>query len=53
MKKDLNIEIGERVKKACNEIGFSRDKLAEMLGISSLFLGYIECGERGMSLQTA
>ncbi len=52
MKKDINIEIGERVKSARKAIGFSKDELAEMLGVSSLFLGYIECGQRGMSLQT-
>ncbi len=26
--------------------------LAELMGISTLFLGYIECGQRGMSLAT-
>ncbi len=52
MKKDLNLQIGERVRCARKEVGFSRDELAEMLGISSLFLSYIECGQRGMSLST-
>ncbi len=52
MKKDLNLEIGERVRLTRVSRGFSRDQLAEMLGISTLFLGYIECGQRGMSLLT-
>ena len=30
----------------------SRDALAEKLDISTLFLGYIECGQKGMSLST-
>lgn len=30
----------------------SRDVLAEKLDISTLFLGYIECGQKGMSLST-
>ncbi len=52
MKKDLNLQIGERVRCARKAVGFSRDELAEMLGISSLFLSYIECGQRGMSVST-
>ncbi|MBR6779852.1 MAG: helix-turn-helix transcriptional regulator [Clostridia bacterium] len=52
MKKDLNLEIGERVRTTRISRGFSRDELAELLGISTLFLSYIECGQRGMSLLT-
>lgn len=52
MKKNLNLEIGERVRIARTARGFSREQLAEMLNISALFLGYIECGQRGMSLST-
>lgn len=52
MKKNINLEIGERVRLARSSRGISRDKLAELLGISTLFLGYIECGQRGMSLST-
>lgn len=52
MKNDLNLEIGERVRKARTSRGLSREQLSEMLEISSLFLGYIECGQRGMSLST-
>lgn len=52
MKKNINLEIGERVRLTRMSRGFSRDTLAELLGISTLFLGYIECGQRGMSLNT-
>ena len=52
MLKDTNIAIGERVRRARTETGFSREQLAEMLEISALFLGYIECGQRGMSITT-
>ncbi|MBQ7004996.1 MAG: helix-turn-helix transcriptional regulator [Clostridia bacterium] len=52
MKKNINLEIGERVRITRNSRGFSREVLAEMLGISTLFLGYIECGQRGMSIET-
>lgn len=52
MKKNINLEIGERIRLARTTRGLSREKLAELLGISTLFLGYIECGQRGMSLAT-
>ena len=52
MKKNINLEIGERVRLTRVARGFSREELAEYLGISTLFLGYIECGQRGMSLAT-
>lgn len=52
MKKNINLEIGERVRITRTARGFSREELAEYLGISTLFLGYIECGQRGMSLVT-
>lgn len=52
MKKNINLEIGERVRLTRTSRGLSREQLAEMLNISTLFLGYIECGQRGMSLST-
>lgn len=52
MKKNINLEIGERVRRVRTQIGLSREQLSEMLDISTLFLGYIECGQRGMSLAT-
>jgi len=52
MAENMNLEIGERIRIARKSRGFSRDKFSEMIGISTLFLGYIECGQRGMSLAT-
>lgn len=52
MKKNINLEIGERVRLVRTSRGLSRDELSELLGISTLFVGYIECGQRGMSLLT-
>lgn len=52
MKKDINIEIGQRVLTARRQARLSRDELAEKLNISTLFMGYIECGQKGMSLTT-
>lgn len=52
MKKEINIQIGKRVHAAREKSHMSREQLAEELNISSLFLGYIECGQKGMSLTT-
>lgn len=52
IKKDINVQIGQRVKEARRHKNLTREQLAEMLGISSLFMGYIECGQKGMSLST-
>ncbi len=52
MENKLKLEMGERVRIARTSRGLSREKLSEMLGISTLFLGYIECGQRGMSIET-
>ncbi len=52
MDKNINLEIGERIRQARTSLGLSREKLSEMLNISALFLGFIECGQRGMSIST-
>lgn len=52
MKKRINVQIGARVREARERMGLSREELAEFLGISVLFLGYIETGQRGMSTET-
>lgn len=52
LKKDINVQIGQRVRQARENAHLSRDVLAEQLNISSLFLSYIECGQKGMSLTT-
>lgn len=52
MKKPLNIEIGARVRESRERLHMSRETLSELLSISTLFLGYIECGQKGMSTET-
>ena len=52
MDNNTKVEIGERVRITRNSSGLSREILSEMLDISPLFLGYIECGQRGMSIST-
>ena len=52
MDKNINLEIGERIRKIRTGMGLSREELSEMIGISALFLGFIECGQRGMSIST-
>lgn len=52
MDKNINLEIGERIRLTRTKVGLTREKLSEMLGISALFLGFIECGQRGMSIST-
>jgi transcriptional regulator with XRE-family HTH domain len=50
---DLDLKtIGERVLTQRNNLGFSRDQLAEKVGISVKFCSDIEHGLRGMSYQT-
>lgn len=46
------LAIGERIRKVRTDMGLSREQLSEILNISALFLGFIECGQRGMSLDT-
>ena len=52
MNNNSKVEIGERIRIVRTSMGLSREALSEMLEISPLFLGYIECGQRGMSINT-
>jgi transcriptional regulator with XRE-family HTH domain len=45
-------EIGQRIRKQRELIGYSREKLAEKLDVSAKFCSDIELGTRGMSLET-
>lgn len=45
-------EMGQRVKNERIKHNMSREKLAEVLDLSSVFIGQIERGERKMSLDT-
>lgn len=52
MKKDLDRQIGNRVRLKREEQKLSREKLAECIEISPQFLAQIELGRRGMSSVT-
>ncbi len=52
MKRDINIEIGKRVRERREAMKYSREQLAEVLGISARFLADIELGTKGMSFST-
>ena len=53
--KEYNInlkEIGLRIRKEREKLGLSREKFAEIVGLSSYYIGQIELGDRNMSLET-
>lgn len=52
MKKDINIEIGARIKEKRKDMKYTREALAELVDISPQFLANIECGKKGMSFTT-
>lgn len=52
MKKDINVEIGKRLKTKRKEAGLTREKLSEYIDISPQFLAEIESGKKGMSFST-
>ncbi len=43
--------IGKRVQKRRNEIGYTQEKLAETIGISRAYMGFIEQGRNAPSLE--
>lgn len=50
MRYDISI-LGERIRKEREQIAISRERLAELIGISSSFLGLVERGDRKLSLE--
>lgn len=42
--------MGQRIRKEREKLDLSREKLAEIIGISSYYIGQLERGERQMSL---
>lgn len=47
-----NLEIGERIRQAREELHMSREVFSEKIDVSVVFLGQIERGERSLSLKT-
>lgn len=53
IKKQLNFkEIGSRIRSERENLNLSREKLAEIVELSSFYIGQIERGDRKMSLGT-
>lgn len=51
-KKSLNIEIGNRIKSARENRGWTQEELAEKIDLSTQFISTIERGAAGASLGT-
>ena len=47
-----NLAIGERIRGEREKLRLTRETFAEMLGLSPLYIGQLERGERQMSLDT-
>lgn len=51
-KKDINIEIGNRIKKAREAAGLTQDRIAELIGMGTKNVSAIERGVVGVSLSS-
>lgn len=49
---DKSETIGERIVEGRNRLGISRERFAELIGVSTYFVGQIERGVRKMSYDT-
>ena len=52
MKDEVLIRLGKEIKKRRIDIGISREELSKRSGYSLSFIGYIERGERNLSIKT-
>ena len=52
MKKQFNVEVGGRIRKAREALGYSREALAEKADLASSFLGTIELGTGSFTAET-
>ena len=51
-KKPINLEIGNNIRKYREICGYSREELAEKIGVSPRFVANIEVGSVGVSPST-
>lgn len=51
-KKKINVEIGERIKKAREQIKMTQEKLAEKVNVSPQYISDLERGVVGVSIPT-
>lgn len=49
---DVKVTVGERTRLRRNAIGLTRERLAELIGVSPRFLADVESGKVGVSLAT-
>lgn len=52
MQDNDKLAMGERIRSLRENIGMSRDTFSEIMNVSAVFLRSIECGQRGMSIET-
>lgn len=50
--KEINLQIGERCRHAREAAGYTQERLAEQIGVSTQFLSDAERGITGMSVST-
>lgn len=51
MKKKINLEIGERIRRRREMFGYSREDFSEKIGITARFLTDVELGVKGTSIE--
>ena len=52
MKKEINIEIGARVRRCRESLGYSREVLSERADLATSFIGSIELGSASFTAET-
>ena len=50
-KDELNVQIGRNISKYRNELGYSREYVANAIGVCLSFYTSVENGEKGMSIR--
>ena len=51
-KKELNVTVGENIRFYREQLGYSREKLSELIDVTPRFLSDVELGFVGVSLST-
>ena len=49
MKKEINVEIGSRIRQKREALGLTREQLSEQSDLSAQFLAEVELGKKGVS----
>lgn len=51
-KKEINVIIGDNIKREREKIGLTQERFSELIGINTKSLSTVECGTGGISLTT-